>query len=326
MDEFALIRRYFQPLQRDDSSVCVGMGDDCALVTPPPGQQLVISTDTLVEGTHFLPGSPAQELAWRLLGASISDLAAMGAQPGWLTLSLTLPQADPHWLAQFAQGLSAALDCYNITLVGGDTTRGPLSLTAQVQGWLPAGSALLRSKAAVDDYICVTGTLGDSRAGLALLSAPDDQRVSEPDRTYLLNRFYRPQPRLATGQLLRAFASACIDLSDGLQGDLAHILSASGVGARIDSALLPRSAALQRWPDQQHALRWALAGGEDFELCFTVSPKRWPALAAQLAEHPVAVTRIGYITDVPGLWLQQHGQWQPMEAGGYNHFNRQDNR
>ena len=334
MDEFALIRQYFQSLQRDSSmcGVSVGIGDDCAVLNVAPDQQLVVSIDTLVEGTHFLPDTPAEQLAWRLLGASVSDLAAMGATPAWLTLALTLPHADESWVSSFSAALSDATQEYKIQLVGGDTTRGPLTLTAQVHGFVQTGCALLRSGAKSGDLVCVTGTLGDSRAGLESLL--NDSHLKSAPAThvspnhiplaenieYLRQRFYRPLPRISTGKLIVPFASSCIDISDGLLGDLNHILEHSRVGAQINPAALPLSIALQASTDAETAQKWALTGGEDFELCFTVPAEQWVNLQAQLQHHDVPVTAIGAICDKPGLQLFQAGEWCSVEANGYKHF------
>lgn len=329
MDEFALIRQYFQPLQRDGlrCGVSVGIGDDCAVLNVPPGQQLVVSIDTLVEGTHFLPDTPAEQLAWRLLGACISDLAAMGASPAWLTLALTLPHVDESWISAFSAALSNATQQYDIQLVGGDTTRGPLTLTAQVHGFVKAECALLRSGAKPGDLICVTGTLGDSRAGLeSLLSyssahnASLNHSPSDENLEYLRQRFYRPSPRISTGKLISPFASACIDISDGLLGDLNHILEQSGVGAQINPTALPLSAALQAFADSDTAQKWALTGGEDFELCFTVPPQHWTDLQGQLQHHDVPVATIGAICDKQGIQLFRAGAWHTVDASGYTHF------
>ncbi|SIS44004.1 thiamine-phosphate kinase [Neptunomonas antarctica] len=319
MDEFALIRRYFQSLQQDGlpSSVSVGIGDDCAVLNVPPDQQLVVSIDTLVEGVHFLPDTPADQLAWRILGAAVSDLAAMGATPAWLTLALTLPQAEESWISAFSAALSAATRQYNIQLVGGDTTRGPLTLTAQVHGFVKTGTALLRKGAKPGDLICVTGTLGDSRAGLDTLL--NDASLDE-DVAYLRRRFYRPEPRIETGQLISPFASSCIDISDGLLGDINHILEQSGVGAQINPAALPLSAELLRFAGQKKARSWALTGGEDFELCFTVPPSQWISLQSQLQHHDVQVTPVGAICEATGIQLFIECEWQMVEASGYKHF------
>ncbi|EPJ43372.1 MAG: thiamine monophosphate kinase [Osedax symbiont Rs1] len=319
MDEFALIKRYFeqpnfQAAQRNHAIV-KGIGDDCAILQIPDATELVFSIDTLVEGVHFLRGASAANIAWRLLGSAVSDLAAMGAEPNSFTLALTLPELSADWLQEFSENLSAAAAAYQLSLVGGDTTRGPLTLTVQVQGFVAKGAALLRSGASVGDVICVSGSLGDSRAGLSLLGSD----IANPEHDYLRTRYYRPSPRIATGLLIKDSASACIDVSDGFLADLQHILTQSKVAAQLDAALIPRSLALQQVAGEL-ALEWALNGGEDFELCFTVPLKDWPSLQKRLQNHNVAVTAVGTITAGNGLQLMRDGQWRDISAAGYKHF------
>ncbi|MCJ8338818.1 MAG: thiamine-phosphate kinase [Pseudomonadales bacterium] len=319
MDEFSLIERFFsQPnasAVQANSALQQGIGDDCAVLRVPQGKELVFSLDTLVAGVHFRPDADPGEIAWRLLGAAVSDLAAMGAEPNCFTLALTIPQLTEKWLQKFSQQLSLAAAKYQITLAGGDTTKGPLTLSVQVQGFVEQGQALLRSGAAEGDLICVTGSLGDSRAGLELL---DVERANEAQR-YLLQRYYRPVPRIATGLLLRNYASACIDISDGLLADLNHILQRSGVGAKLSADSIPMTDAMQQVA-VANALQWALSGGEDFELCFTVPAIKWPALQQQLQQHQVAISTIGVITAVKELQIFRDGQWHTIAASGYNHF------
>jgi thiamine-monophosphate kinase len=324
LDEFALIRHYFSRLTDNDASIVVGIGDDCAQVQVPQGMDLVLSIDTLVEGTHFLPGTDPGHIASRLMGAAVSDLAAMGAEPAWFTLALTLPRADESWLAAFAESLGACARRFGIRLVGGDTTRGPLTLSVQVQGWVPSGAGLHRSGAGVGDLVCVSGTLGDSRAGLDIQLRPEAQPDPLPAASHaLLQRFFAPEPRLSTGLLVAEFASSCIDISDGLLADLGHILKASEVGARIERRQLPLSEALLGYTDLEQARDWALSGGEDFELCFTVPAARWGALAAQLQQHEVPVSCVGRIVPASqGLQLLDDGVAVPAGGvtTGYNHF------
>ncbi|MCV6591036.1 MAG: thiamine-phosphate kinase [Marinobacterium sp.] len=315
MGEFDLIRRYFATQPATDS-VPLGIGDDCALLQLPAGRQLAVSIDTLVEGTHFLPGTDPARLAERLLGAAVSDLAAMGAQPLWFTLALTLPEATESWLEPFARRLAQRAAELNIVLVGGDTTRGPLALSAQVHGTVAPGLALTRQGARAGDLICVTGTLGDSAAGLQTLF---DQLPAGEHVDVLRQRYYCPQPRLAAGQQLAGCASACLDISDGLLGDLSHILAAATqpLGAEIVVDDLPLSMALlaQYGPVQGH--KWALSGGEDFELCFTLPVQQ----RAVLARLPVTATVVGRIIERPGLYLQySDGQLISTSAQGFDHF------
>ncbi len=311
MGEFELIRRFFSR-QSADPSVVLGVGDDCAVLQPPDGQQLVVSIDTLVEGIHFLPATKPDLIARRLLGAAVSDLAAMGAQPAWLTLALTLPTADSDWLSAFSEALFDACQQWGLSLVGGDTTRGHLTLSAQVHGFVPAGQALLRRGACPGDLVLVSGTLGDSRAGLETLLK---QRPLDADVIELQQRFYAPAPRLALGQNLRNFATSCIDISDGLLADLGHILQASQCGAEINCDQLPLSASLKNCFDAETCRNWALTGGEDFELCFTLPESKLSQLSAVLD-----ITPIGRITAEAGIKLFEQGKPVSLNSNGYDHF------
>ncbi|MDX1757251.1 MAG: thiamine-phosphate kinase [Marinobacter sp.] len=313
MGEFELIRRYFLPLAGDTRSAAVslGPGDDCAIERLPTGTELVFSIDTMVEGVHFPVQYDPARLAWRSLAAAASDLAAMGADPVCFTLALTLPEAGDDWLQAFAGGLGEAAKAFGLALAGGDTTRGPLSVTFQVHGTVPQGQALLRSGATPGDLVCVSGTLGDAGAALALL----ERDPSTADARYLLQRYHRPEPRLALGQQLRGRASAAIDLSDGLLADLGHILAASGVGADVDVSRLPLSDALRRHAGSR-AGALALRSGDDYELCATIPQAVWPALPETLRER---LTVIGEISAQAGLRLQNAGA--ELAAGaGYDHF------
>ncbi|NVD35600.1 thiamine-phosphate kinase [Marinobacter lutaoensis] len=317
MGEFDLIRRYFDPVAREQGhpDLRLALGDDCAILRVPPGRDLVFSMDTLVEGVHFPRAYPAERLAWRALAAAASDLAAMGADPVCFTLALTIPRSEERWLAAFAQGLSEAARSFGLALAGGDTTRGPLTVTLQVQGTVPQDQALRRDGAAVGDLIVVSGTLGDAAAALAYL----DERSPSEDARALLARYHRPVPRLALGQALRGIASAAIDVSDGLGADLQHLLSRSGVGACLDLSQLPLSPALRRCrgPEASH-LAWC--GGDDYELCVTLPETGWhrlaPAVRAQL-------TPIGRVESKPGLRFQE-GTPEPDGSAGFDHFRSED--
>lgn len=320
--EFEVIRRYFEPAAESGRGVQLGLGDDCALLEPPEGETLAVSIDTLVEGVHFLPSIDPEDLAWRLLGASVSDLAAMGAQPLWLTLAITLPEADESWLEAFSRGLLAATRACQVRLVGGDTTSGPCRiLTAQVHGSVPVDQALRRSGANPGDLIFVSGTLGDSRAGLALLTDLPDSAGSLSEQAYLLQRFLRPEPRFELGLALRGIATAAIDISDGLLADLSHLLNRSSVGARVRVEDLPLSTALLELDSQQLAREWALSGGEDFELCFTVSPQN-SAKISKLAERlNLSLTQIGEVTRGQGVQLTSGNEvWHSKTPAGFDHF------
>lgn len=314
-DEFSLISRYFSAFGAGPA-VALGVGDDCAILELEPGERLATSVDTVVAGVHFLQESLPEDVAYRAVAAAASDLAAMGARPLGMTLALTLPDADELWLHSFSQGIGAAVTDLALPLVGGDITRGPLTVTVQVFGALPAGEALLRGGAQVGDSVFVSGTLGDAAGGLAVL---EGRYRPEPDTAeYLEQRFFRPSPRLALGMALlgggpgkagevSARASAAIDISDGLLADAAHIAAASGVRIELDAGQLPLSPALAAHPDRDQALRWALAGGDDYELCFCLPPG---------SAVPAGCTRVGEVLAGEGVHCPGFGALAP----GYNHF------
>lgn len=318
--EFSLISRYFDRVRSSRRDVDTGIGDDCALLSVPDKQMLAISTDTLVCGTHFLPDISPADLARKALAVNLSDLAAMGAEPAWLTLALTLPSVDEAWLAAFSDSLFERLSYYDMQLIGGDTTKGPLSMTLGIHGFVPAGRALKRSAAKPGDWIYVTGTPGDSAAGLAILQQRLRVDVKE-DADYLVRRHLNPSPRLLAGQAMRGLAHAAIDLSDGLIADLGHILTASGYGARIDLDLLPLSDALVRHAEPEQALAWALSGGEDYELCFTVPELNRGALEVAVGHLNMGCTCIGQIAaDVQGMHFTRGGKPVALNLKGYDHF------
>jgi thiamine-monophosphate kinase len=318
--EFSLIARYFDRVKNARRDVETGIGDDCALLNVPEKQTLAISTDTLVSGIHFLPDIDPADLAYKALAVNVSDLAAMGADPAWLTLALTLPNVDEAWLKAFSDSLFEQLSYYDMQLIGGDTTRGPLSMTLGIHGYVPVGRAIKRSGAKPGDWIYVTGTPGDSAAGLAILQ--DRLQVSnETDSRYLIQRHLRPTPRVLHGQALRNLANAAIDLSDGLISDLGHILAASECGARIDLDALPYSEAVKRHVDADQALRWALSGGEDYELCFTVPELNRGALDVAVAHLGAPITCIGQMSaDVEGMHFTRDDKAVTLDWKGYDHF------
>lgn len=312
LGEFEVIQRYFAEASTD-ASVILGIGDDCAVLEIPQGEHLAVSIDTLVEGTHFLPDTPADKLASRLLGAALSDLAAMGATPAWLTLALTLPTSDAKWLEEFSSQLILLCHRFNVSLVGGDTTRGPLTLSAQVHGFVPKGQGLRRSGANIGDLICVSGCLGASRAGLECL-LQSEAHISD---SILLDSFYAPEPQLALGRSLIGIANCCIDLSDGLLADLQHILTASGdLGANLVVDNLPLSEETISCFGLENARQWALSGGEDFQLCFTLPADQ----VERLASLPATVTVIGEVRQQKGIELQLQGKPYATEQAGYDHF------
>lgn len=318
--EFSLIARYFDRVRRARLDVETGIGDDCALLNIPDKQTLAISTDTLVSGNHFLPDISPVDLAHKALASNLSDLAAMGADPAWLTLAITLPDVDEAWLEAFSDSLFEQINYYDMQLIGGDTTRGPLSMTLGIYGYVPAGRALKRSGAKPGDWIYVTGTPGDSAAGLAILQ--DRLHVdNEQDAQWLVKRHLRPTPRILHGQALRDLASAAIDLSDGLSSDLGHIVKASDCGAMLDMDAMPFSDAMRRHVEPEQALRWALAGGEDYELCFTVPERNRGALDVAIGHLGVPFTCIGQMSaDVEGIQFTRDGKPVSFDLKGYDHF------
>ena len=329
MGEFELIRRHFQRAgQVARPSVALGIGDDCALLQPHPGFQLAVSTDMLVEGQHFFANVEPQALGHKALAVNLSDLAAMGARPLGFTLALALPHADEDWLAAFARGLFALADAHACPLVGGDTTRGPLNICITVMGEVRPGLAMQRSQAQVGDDIYLTGRTGEARLALELIRGTDWALLAfGPHALHqhpeLRERLERPTPRLALGTLLAVLGSAihaAIDLSDGLAGDLGHILTASGVGAELALAALPVAPTLQRLP-MPHRLDCLLNGGDDYELLFTAAPIARAAVeAAALASH-TPLQRIGRISAAAGLRvLDASGHPIAVSAPGFDHF------
>lgn len=318
LSEFDLIARYFTRPPHPASRAALGVGDDCALLTPAPGMQLAISSDMLVEGRHFFAGADPYQLGHKCLAVNLSDLAAMGAQPVAFTLALALPEADPAWLAPFAQGMFALADAFDCELVGGDTTKGPRNICITVFGEVPPQQALQRNAAKAGDDIWVSGTLGDAR--LALASLTGEIALDTETQEAAAMRLHAPVPRVALGLALRDVAHAAIDISDGLSGDLGHILAASRLGASIDLDALPCGPALAQQP-QDLRRRFAAAGGDDYELCFTASPKQRAAVLAAAAASGVAVTRIGGIEHAPGLRLTDAaGSALDLPLTSFDHF------
>lgn len=318
--EFDLIARYFDRFKSVRRDVQLGIGDDCALLAVPEKQLLAISTDTLVSGIHFLADIDPADLGYKALAVNLSDLAAMGADPAWLSLALTLPEVNEAWLKAFSDSLFEQMNYYGMQLIGGDTTRGPLSMTLTIHGLIPAGRALTRGGARIGDWIYVTGTLGDSAAGLAILQNRL-QVADQASQEYLLARHLRPQPRVLQGQALRDLASSAIDLSDGLISDLKHVLKASECGARIELDELPMSQTLTSNTDADQALRWALTGGEDYELCFTVPEINRGALEVALSHLGADYTCIGQIgPQSEGMKFYRDQQEVELPWSGYDHF------
>jgi thiamine-monophosphate kinase len=318
LSEFDLIARYFTRPSRPAGAVALGIGDDCALLNTTPGMTLAISTDMLVEGRHFLHGADPLQLGHKSLAVNLSDLAAMGARPLAFTLALALPQAEAEWLAPFAEGLFGLADQHQCALIGGDTTKGPLTVCITVFGELRPGQALRRDAAQSGDDIWVSGTLGDAR--LALAGHRGELELDAATQRQAEQRMHRPTPRIALGLALCGIAHAAIDVSDGMAGDLSHILQRSGCGAIIDVDALP-SGPMLGTQAQQLRRQFTLAGGDDYELCFTAPRARRDAVQAAAAAAGTAVTRIGSIEAAPGLRLvDAGGRALDLKPDSFDHF------
>ncbi|MGH8134487.1 MAG: thiamine-phosphate kinase [Steroidobacteraceae bacterium] len=318
LSEFALIERYFRACGAQRADVVLGVGDDAAVLDCPPDTQLIAAADTLVAGVHFPQSMPAAAIGHRSLAVNLSDLAAMGARPAWALLALTLPSADEGWLAEFSAGLGELAHLHGVALVGGDTTRGPLCVTLQLLGHVPRGSALTRSGGRPGDVLFVSGTPGDAGAGLAL----EERRLTAPADAapYLRERFLLPTPRVALGERLRAYASACIDVSDGLLGDAGKLASASGAGVEIWYAALPLSAPLERTLGAAAARELALTAGDDYELCFAVRPERVAELERELPAARWNYRPIGVLRQAAGAVVMRDGTVMEFSHSGYSHF------
>jgi thiamine-monophosphate kinase len=325
LDEFALIRRFFTPSSYP-AHVIAGVGDDCALLAVPAASEFAISVDTQVAGVHFHADAAPALIASRVLRCAASDLAAIGAIPLGFTLALTLPKMDESWLSAFARSLAETADILQCPLIGGDTTRGPLCITVQVHGAVPAGQALRRSGAQAGDDVWVSGTLGDGAAALALLEKRlllnNNDSIFKETETYLLQRFYQPMVDIALGVQLRGLASACIDVSDGLLADLAHIALASNVAAHIFQSTLPISLLWRDAVTQEQAQQWALTGGDDYRLCFTAPAFRRNTLAAlgQLVRVGAVVPMCDMFTNGRVVVLDENGVTCSVSSGGFQHF------
>jgi len=317
--EFELIDRYFRALGAPRADVVLGVGDDGAILRPPPYHDLVAVSDTLVETVHFPAGSTPRSIGHRALAVNLSDIAAMGATPAWALLSLTLPRRDDQWLSEFAQGFASLALQHEVALVGGDTTRGPLAIGVQVLGFVPRGRGLRRAGGNPGDRIYVSGTPGDAAAGLAIVqNATDASPADATAREFLRTRFEYPTPRLALGAVLRDIASACIDVSDGLAGDVGKLAAASGCGARIDLEHLRPSAALSRIAPAERIREWLLAGGDDYELVFTV-PAAHRSRFEQVARE-FEWQEIGELVAEPGVALYEQGRPIDLPTASFDHF------
>lgn len=324
MDEATVIERFFWHLGAVRTDVVLGIGDDAALLRPSAGCDIAMTTDSLVENVHFLPGSPPRSLGHRALAVNLSDLAAMGATPSWALLSLTLPAIDEAWLGDFAVGFGQLAREHNVTLAGGNLSRGPLNIAVQLAGLVEAGNALRRSGAKSGHDIWVSGTLGDAALGRHI-----EAGAGSTASRWLRDRFEYPVPRVALGNALRGVASSCIDLSDGLLADLPRLANASHCGAVLDVEQLPLSDALraaattgdpQRNAAQEPAWQRALIGGEDYELCFSAPPGAADALEAIAGRCAVPLTRCGRMRQEPGLTLRNAGAVIQFSHSPFGHF------
>jgi thiamine-monophosphate kinase len=352
--EFKLIEAIRRRTARTRDDVALGIGDDAALLDVPADRQLVACTDTLVAGVHFLVDTPAEDIGWKALAVNLSDLAAMGAEPAWALLALTLPEADMHFVDRFAEGFAELAGMHGVALIGGDTTQGPLSMTVTVLGIVPRGQALTRGGAGAGDAIFVTGTLGDAAGALRLLrdpglglrrqdaganvgeadgpkGEPQERRVSRDSvkqiatssRSTLFDRLHRPEPRVGAGLALRGVASACIDVSDGLLADLGHVCTASGTGADIDIDALPVSPVLVATFEPAVCRDLALTGGDDYELCFSVPEDRAAEIMTLLAGTGCVATRIGRMTEGAAVRVTDiRGNVVETPHAGWEHFSR----
>ncbi len=317
MNEFELIDTFFKSITHHRDDVVFGIGDDAACLQVSVDEQLVISCDTLVVDVHFLKAWDAYDIAYRAVMVNVSDMAAMGASPCWVTLALTLPACEPTWLQRFSMGMTDALNRFNIALIGGDTTRGNLSITLTIHGLVPKGKAVRRSGASIGDRIYVSGELGAAALAVAFLQRDD---IDPHDKAVLMKKLLHPEPRIDLSNYLQTFASAAIDISDGLSADLCHICEASNTGAGIISDRIPVHPLVKKY-QCENAIDFVLSGGDDYELCFTVAPQKEVQFLKSLAQAGLNCYPIGVIEALPGLRIKQiTGEVMPLMVKGYNHF------
>lgn len=317
MNEFELIRRYFTRRAKDDA-VLIGVGDDGAMLSPAPGRELVTVIDTLVAGVHYPVDLPAADAGFRAVAVNLSDIAAMGATPRWMTLALTLPAASREWLSDFSSGLFEAADAHGVSLVGGDTTRGSATvITVQIIGDICRDAAMQRSGARPGEAIFLTGTVGDAAAGLELLGSGG---AATPRADYLIRRFARPEPPVEFGRAIAPRASAAIDLSDGLVADLGRLAAASGVRARLDVPSLPLSPQIRQQFEAGKAEAFALGGGDDYELCFVAPADREDEIMSTARSLATTVTRVGATETGSGILCVDGHDAVEAAAPGYRHF------
>lgn len=320
MQEFELISHFFKGRGVARKDVSLSIGDDAALINVPENCQLAVTTDTLVEGVHFFNDIDPKALGYRSLAVNLSDLAAMGAEPAWISVALTLPKAEAQWLEQFTQGMHEIAEYYNVQIVGGDTTQGPLTISICAKGFVPNGCALTRSGAKNGDWIFVTGSLGD--AGLAIDCKYGKVTLTEQQFNAANKAFDFPTPQVAAGQMLRGKATSCIDISDGLIADIGHICQMSGVGAKLFAENIPLAATVKAVLPQEHALNYALTYGDEYQLLFTVPEEHRTTVEMTLKQYGVAISCVGQITNQTGsVDLTLNGKPFALEQGGFEHFN-----
>lgn len=315
MSEFDLIRRYFT---RATHHTDLSVGDDAALIAVAHGMQLAISVDMLVAGTHFFEDADPYQLGWKSLAVNLSDMAAMSAQAKWATLAIALPEVNENWLTEFSRGFFACANQFNIDLIGGDTTRGPLAINVQIMGEVPTGQALKRSGAKVNDDIWVSGQLGSAALGLAYLQ--DKIKIPPKIRLTCLNALHMPMPRQALGLGLRGIATSCVDISDGLLADLGHILKASSCGATLNLEEMPCIEYLKAHLTDKNMQKLVLTGGDDYELCFTAPASSREQIVALSRQVDLPITRIGKIHTDAGLYVYHQGDSITLLKQGFDHF------
>ena len=315
LSEFSIIDRFFTPKSYKNSQVELGVGDDCAVLGMAADFEWAITVDTLVEGVHFFRNTEPEYLAHKLIAVNLSDLSSMGARPIAMTLALTLPKIDEEWLQRFSDTLFKLSDRFEVDLIGGDTTSGPLTLTLQAMGLVPKGGGLCRHRAKVGDLIYLTGFLGDAGLGLKVL-----QGYNLEDSHSVLERLHCPEPRVAIGELIMPYANACVDVSDGLLSDLGHILSKSRVGANLYWEQLPLSSQVRNYINATQDWKMPLNAGDDYELCFTVSPENQQRLENSLSEQSGVWCQIGVIEEGRELYLTKAGRRESIVAAGFKHF------
>lgn len=319
MNEFDLIKAYFSNVNSSNNNVIFGIGDDAACLRVPEGMDLLVSSDTLVGDVHFKASWDAFDIAQRAIRVNVSDMAAMAATPAWITLAITLPTLNESWLDSFSKGISCALSRYNLSLVGGDTTKGPLSITVTIHGLVPNGRSVRRSGASPGDRIYVSGDIGAAaQAVLFLDNNPCD--IPPNDSEILFDKLLLPKPRIDLINALRESASSAIDISDGLAADLNHILKASGVGACIDLVNIPIHPLVHKY-QQENAFDFALSGGDDYELCFTIPRQNEKRMLENMVKDKKTVYCIGYIEEQYGLRIRDgFGKVDEVTPRGYSHF------